>query len=87
MGNPVVAEQFGTEPGKIIIEIPLGGNNPNRCIQTRLWSSLSGKEYRGQWSLQESNLHINILELKAVYLAILTFYKMIPLKHIHCQRD
>ena len=34
----------------------------------------------GQWTLQKSRLHINLLELKAINLALLTFHKMFSLK-------
>ena len=39
----------------------------------------------GQWSLQESKLHINVLGLLAIKLALLTFSKMFNLKSIHFQ--
>ena len=39
----------------------------------------------GQWSLQESSLHINVLELLAIKLALLMFSKMFNLKSIHFQ--
>ena len=40
-----------------------------------------------QWFLQESNLHINVLELLLIKLALLTFSKMVNLKSIHFQVD
>ena len=39
----------------------------------------------GQWILQESRLHISLLELKAIYLTLLTFQKMFSLKAAHFQ--
>ena len=41
----------------------------------------------GQLSLQESKLHINVLELLAIKLALLTFSKMFNIKSIHFQVD
>ena len=41
----------------------------------------------GQLSLQESKLHINVLELLAIKLALLTFSKMLNIKSIHFQVD
>ena len=41
----------------------------------------------GQWSKEEKLLHINVLELKAVKLALLTFNKRKTLKAVHFQID
>ena len=41
----------------------------------------------GQWSLQESNLHINVLEVLAIKLTLLTFSKMFSLQSVHFQVD
>ena len=41
----------------------------------------------GQFALQESRLHISLLELKAIDLALLTFHKMFSLKAPHFQVD
>ena len=46
-----------------------------------------GRSIGGQWSLQESTLHINVLELKALHLALLTYTKLFQLKAIHVQID
>ena len=46
-----------------------------------------GKSVGGQWSQKESQLHINLLELKAVHLALLTFSKAQNLKSVHIQMD
>lgn len=48
--------------------------------QKKSWGAVCrGRNIAGQWSLQESGLHFNILELKAVYLATLAFAKMMSL--------
>ena len=41
----------------------------------------------GQWTLQESNLHIDVLELLAIKLALLMFPKILNLKSVHFQVD
>ena len=41
----------------------------------------------GQWSKEEQLLHINLLELKAVKLALLSFSKQESLKAVHIQVD
>ena len=41
----------------------------------------------GQWSLQESKLRINVLELLTIKLALLTFSKMFNLSLVHFQVD
>ena len=41
----------------------------------------------GQWTLQESRLHINLLQIKAINLTLLTFHKMFSLKSAHFQVD
>ena len=47
-----------------------------------------GQRTGGPWSLQEKKLHINVLELKAIQIAILTFSKFFPeVKAIHIQTD
>lgn len=47
-----------------------------------------GRGTGGPWSSQEKKFHINILELKAIQIAILTFSKWFPeVKAIHIQTD
>jgi len=41
----------------------------------------------GRWTLQESNFHINVLELLAIKLALLTFSRMFKLRSVHFQVD
>jgi len=41
----------------------------------------------GQWTQQESSLHINVLEMTAIKLALLTFSKTLELKGVHFQTD
>ena len=61
--------------------------NSNRCFQNRLGSSLSGKQHGETWSYQERTKHINVLELIAVKLAILTFTKEKSVITIHLELD
>ena len=48
---------------------------------------VKGYQQVGQWSKEEQLLHINVLELKAVKLALLTFNKQKSLKAIHFHVD
>ena len=47
--------------------------NLYRCIKRRVGAHLNEHTARGDWSLPESKLHINYLELKAVFLALKKF--------------
>ena len=52
------------------------------------WGAASqGRSTGGTWGKEEKSLHINVLELKAVDLAIRTFTKDKPVKAIHMQID
>ena len=44
-----------------------------RCIKRRVGAHLNKRTASGNWSLPESKLHINYLELKAVFLALKEF--------------
>ena len=62
------------------------------CISTDLstkgWgATCQGISTGGAWSQEEQKAHINILELKAVHLAILTFTKFQTVQKIHVQMD
>ena len=59
----------------------------NRCLNDRMGGTLSGDMHWGQWSSQERDLHINILELKLVKLAILTFTKLKKPSSIYLKMD
>ena len=50
-------------------------NNPNGCFQNRLGAVCQGTTTGRTWSYQERTKHINLLELTAVKLAILTLTK------------
>ena len=60
-------------------------SNTIRCLQEGLVAYYQEVSTGGQWSLQESKLHINVLEVLAIKLAFLTFPKMLDLKSIHFQ--
>ena len=52
------------------------------------WGALcQGITTEGRWSSVEKAWHINVLELEAVSLAILSFTKFKKLKSIHLRRD
>ena len=46
-----------------------------------------GQSVGGQWTSQESSQHINLLELKAVHLALLIFSKIRDMSAVHLQMD
>jgi len=71
--------------GKSLIQMP-----PQLIIQTDAsktgWgASCQGQATGGAWSKEERQLHINVLELKAVNLALLSFVKKGDIKSIHFQ--
>ena len=52
------------------------------------WGAVcQGSRTGGPWSIIERQQHINVLELKAVKIAILTFHKRKPVNSIHLQID
>lgn len=61
--------------------------NLNRCFSEELGAYRQKISTGGQWILQESRLRINLLELKAINLALLTFHKMFSLKIANFQVD
>ena len=46
---------------------------------------MQGSAGGGPWSKKELLMHINILELKAAYLVLITFTKMFQNKSVHVQ--
>ena len=57
-------------------------------VSKKGWSAVhQGISTGGQWSKEKQLLHINVLELKAVKLALLTFNKQKSLKAVHFQID
>ena len=57
-------------------------------LHARVGAACQGQTTGGPWTLEEQKNHINILELKAAQLAILTFTYMHPQVHsIHLQTD
>ena len=50
-------------------------------------ASCQGITTGGPWSKEEKNLHINILELKAMKLALLNFTNRKNLQRVHIQMD
>ena len=41
-----------------------------RCLERRLWAHLGSLEIRGRWFWEKKRLHINVLEMKATFLAL-----------------
>ena len=63
------------------------GLDSNRCLKERMGAVCQGVRTGGKWSKEEQLLHINILELLAVKLALLTFTKASQIRSIHFQID
>ena len=66
--------------------------NPQVIIQTYASLTRWGAVYNGvptsvQWSEEERTLHINVLELLAIKLALVSFSKWKKMKAIHFQKD
>ena len=66
---------------------PSGHTNPVGCLGLWLGAVCNGLETRGTWSLQESALHINCLELLAATYAIKAFTKTLSNAHDLIQID
>ena len=62
-------------------------DNKDGCILERLGSVCQGIPTGGEWNLQEQQLHINVLKMKAVKLALLVYHKHFLMKAIHFQID
>jgi len=81
----------GQQPGNLQWQTNFVSNfqsdNTIRCLQKGMGSLLPESVNRGRWTLQESNLHINVLELLAIKLALLTFSRMFKLRSVHFQVD
>ena len=58
-----------------------------RCIKRRVGAHLDDHTARGTWSLPESKLHINHLELKAVFLALKKFRTLVCNKTVLIATD
>ena len=83
------AETVGKRPGVIKQQSNSASfattDYSNRCIKKGMGSILQGSASGRQWHKQESVMHINILDLKAVHFVLLTFTKMFQNKSIHVQ--
>ena len=62
-------------------------NHPNRCFQNRLGAVCQGTATGGTWSYQKRAKNINVLELIAVKLAILTYTRGKLVTTIHLKID
>ena len=51
------------------------------------WATCQGMSIGGLWSQEEQKAHTNILEMKVVHLAMLTFTKFKIVQWIHVQMD
>ena len=71
----VVDTNFENFQWSLLASVSQSSADTNRCIQKGMGSVCQGILTGGQWSKEKQLLHINVLELKAVKLALLTFNK------------
>ena len=69
----MVERKFNSLQPEIFNFFPTTNNNKLRCITTRLGSELSRTDNRGAMVQGGTKFHINVLELKAAKLAIMSF--------------
>ena len=62
-------------------------DHSDRCLNKRLGTYCKGVSTGGKWSKEEKHFHINVLELLALKIAILTFTKNLSHLIIHFQVD
>ena len=86
-GAVMVDNQHENLPWKISLNITLRPNHIFRCIEEGLGCFMPWGFHEGLWSLVEKFWHTNVLELKAVRLAFLSFTELIKLSSIHLQID
>ena len=48
---------------------------------------IGGETFNGNWTIAEQTLHINVLEMKAIYLSLLALGKITPASHIRVLSD
>ena len=71
----MVDNKSGSLQWPIINSASCTGSHTDRCLNKGLGATCNGISTGGMWSAQKMKYHINILELLAVKLAILTFTK------------
>ena len=84
-------EQWVTKPGHSELQTseasPSRPANPVGCFRVRLGAVCKRIDTRRNWSLYESSLHINCLELNAATYAIKAFTKSLSNAHVLIQMD
>ena len=86
-GNYMVEEKSCNVQWETTECVASGYDNPDRCLDGRLVAHCQGIAIGGKWSKQESYKYINILEMIAVKLALLTFMKTRKVTSVHFQID
>ena len=71
----LVAKQFTQGQRQPCFSPTTESHNSLRCFNARLACHVSGQVHKGKWFSQESIQHINLLVLKAAFLALKTFLK------------
>ena len=80
-------ENLRLSNGRCLIQSPAELIIQTDASKTGWGAACQGQTTRGCWSVQEQSLHINILELLAVKLALLSFTKNRNVRSIHFQVD
>ena len=80
-GTGVVVKQHRIKQREISVKISQRGSN------SKGGAFCQNQRIGGRWDSQESQIHINVLELKAIHLGLSTFVKSFNLKNVHRQHD
>ena len=62
-------------------------NHSHGCNKTRLWGHVGKDLIHGTWSKSQSELHINLLELEAVFLTVKHFLPVLKNKNVLIRSD
>ncbi|CAJ0940203.1 unnamed protein product [Ranitomeya imitator] len=85
-GSRLVAKQLISSQGEALSPNQLASGH-NRCQSPGLGSSVLPSHSSGRWSPRESELPINILEIRAVRLALLRFHHLLAGRPVRIQSD
>ena len=88
VGAAMVDSQSQTKQRQVTIDSKPSIVDSVKCFNERLGGLQSGTLNEGPWSNLVTREHINVLELKAAKLAIMTFTKMLPdVKVVHLRMN
>ena len=76
---------------RLLMGVPFGTPAPDLHLYSNAsrsgWGAHLDRSVSGVWSVQESSLHINLLEMKALFLALQSFQEMITGHHVTAMCD